>query len=326
MKSERLLGVLLLLQARGRATEASLAGELEVSTRTIHRDLEALSAAGVPVYAERGRAGGWALLEGYRTDLSGLTSAEARALLLFGGPGAISSVGEDPRLRSALRKLTSAIPPSYLPDLEAARRRVLMDPVGWGQARPPQPPDPQLFAAVEEAVLSGRRLRFRYGGGSSEGPREVDPIGLVGKAGRWYLLADRAGERRTYRISRMSSAEVLAQPAATASRNVAEEWEQTQQAFSEREGGIVATVLVAAGWERRLLGLLARNSPEREPPADQPGRAAYRLRFPGTRAAAGSLGGFGRFVEAVHPPELRAALADLGGELRATYERPGPDR
>lgn len=318
VKSERLLGILLILQARGRATEASLASELEVSPRTIHRDLEALSASGVPVYAERGRAGGWSLVDGYRTDLSGLTPAEARALLLVGGPGAVSGVGEDPRLRSALRKLTSAMPASYRPDLEVARQRILVDPASWGRPAP-SPPNLSFFAIVEAAVLASRRLRFRYPAGDTDEVREVDPIGLVTKAGRWYLLAERSGERRTYRLSRMSSVEELPDPATAKAGNVAEAWADAQREFYGREGGLVAGVLVEPSWEGRLLGLLARHSPERNLEADRSGRLAYRLRFRGLRAAVGSLGGFGRFIEATEPNELRSALADLGTELRTIY-------
>src|SRR5437899_294031 len=158
MRSDRLVSVLLLLQAHGRLSARDLAGRLEVSERTIHRDVEALSAAGVPVYAERGRHGGIALLPGYRTDVSGLTSAEARALFVFAGRGTLADLGLEGELRSALRKLLSVLPEPHRPGAERAADRVVVDPRGWMRSRDDLP----HLATVQEAVWRDRRLRIRY--------------------------------------------------------------------------------------------------------------------------------------------------------------------
>ena len=205
MKSDRLLSLLLLLQGHGRMSARRLAERLEVTERTIHRDVEALSAAGVPVYAERGRRGGIALLPGYRTDVSGLTPDEARALFLFGGRGSpAADLGLEAPLRGALRKLLAALPEPQRPEAEEAGRRVVVDPRGWLR----QPEELPHLPAVQAAVWSGRRLRIRYrsAGAEKAAERVVDTYGLVSKAGVWYLVAADRGEPRTYRVSRMEAA------------------------------------------------------------------------------------------------------------------------
>jgi predicted DNA-binding transcriptional regulator YafY len=205
VKSDRLLAILLLLQARGRMSAGELAGELEVTERTIYRDLSALSTAGVPVYAERGRNGGCTLLAGYRTDLSGLTATEARALFTFGGRG--SPAGEEADLRQALRKLLTALPASQRPAAEAARDRTVVDARGWHQGEETTP----ALDEIREAVWQTRRLRLTYRGSDDPDGREytADPYGLLVKAGRWYLIAGVDREPRVFRVSRVDSARML---------------------------------------------------------------------------------------------------------------------
>src|SRR5689334_7638215 len=211
MRADRLLAILLLLQARGRLSARELAAELEVSERTIHRDVEALSAAGVPVYAERGRHGGIALLPGYRTDVSGLTAPEARALFVFAGRGTLADLGLEGDLRSALRKLLSALPEPHRPGAEQAADRVVVDPRAWMRAREELP----HLATVQEAVWRDRRvsIRYRRPGAATAADRLLDPYGLVAKAGTWYLVAADAGEPRLYRVSRIEAAAVTEEPA-----------------------------------------------------------------------------------------------------------------
>ncbi|MCG6493483.1 YafY family protein [Kitasatospora sp. A2-31] len=207
MKADRLLSILLLLQTRGRVPATELAERLEVSVRTIYRDVEALSAAGVPVYTERGRHGGIALLPGYRTDVSGLTADEARALFVLSAQGAHSDLGLDGALGSALRKVMAALPAPHRPAAERISERILVDPVRWlqpgGSASGPD------LGELQHAVFTDRRLRLRYRHSGAPTPAEytVDPYGLVSKAGVWYLVADLNGEPRLFRAERVLAAE-----------------------------------------------------------------------------------------------------------------------
>jgi predicted DNA-binding transcriptional regulator YafY len=209
VRADRLLSLLLLLRRRGRLTAGQLAAELEVSVRTVLRDVEALSAAGVPVYAERGRTGGIVLLAGWTTDLTGLTHGEATALVTAGSRGTSQALGMAPELASAVRKLVAGMPEAQHVVAEHAVQRVLVVPDRW-LARPEA--DGQL-AAVQQAVFTDRRLRIRYAGRESAlSDRTVDPLGLVHAGGHWYLLATHRGADRTYRVARMWAATVLAVP------------------------------------------------------------------------------------------------------------------
>src|SRR5215207_7455103 len=191
MRADRLVSIMLLLQVYRRLTAGELARRLEVSERTIHRDMEALSAAGVPVVAERGSGGGWALAGGYRTNLTGLNAAEVQTL--FSGLPArlLADLKLDRDSDAAHVKLLAALPPSSRADAEYARRRVHVDVAGWGAAEEAVP----HLHTVQEAVWRGRKLFFTYGDdcGGAAAERAVDPLGLVAKGGVWYLVA-RAGE------------------------------------------------------------------------------------------------------------------------------------
>jgi len=184
VRADRLVATLLLLQARGRLTAGQLARELEVSVATARRDLDALSVAGIPVYPQPGRGGGWSLVGDARTDLTGLTAAEARALFLLVGPSA--SVA--PALTSALRKLVRALPSTFRADAEAAASAIVVDPAGWGEAA--GPPRSDLLDRLEAAVVGRRKVRLSYASRSGQrSQRLVDPWGLVDKDGVWYLVA-----------------------------------------------------------------------------------------------------------------------------------------
>lgn len=193
VKADRLLSILLLLQTRGRVPAHELAERLEVSVRTIYRDVEALSAAGVPVYAERGRHGGIELLAGFRTDVTGLTADESRALFVLAAQGAHAALGLDAALGSALRKVMAALPAPHRPAAETTGRRILVDSARWKRG----PQEPVDLDALQDAVFTDRRLRLRYRHGGDTEPRTytVDPYGLVSKAGVWYLVADLRGGR-----------------------------------------------------------------------------------------------------------------------------------
>ncbi|MEV1331376.1 WYL domain-containing protein [Micromonospora costi] len=211
MRASRLVSLLLLLQSRGRMTAPELAAELEVSVRTVYRDVEALGASGVPVYADRGPAGGYRLLDGYRTRLTGMTPAEVEALFLAGVPGPAAELGLGSVLSAAELKLQAALPSELADRGGRIRQRFHLDAPTW--FREPEP-TPHL-AALAGAVWSDRRVRMRYR--RWRAPREVtrtlDPLGLVLKAGRWYLVAAVDGQVRTYRVGAVLDLSVLDEPA-----------------------------------------------------------------------------------------------------------------
>ncbi|SFW72755.1 Predicted DNA-binding transcriptional regulator YafY, contains an HTH and WYL domains [Amycolatopsis australiensis] len=218
MRADRLVSLVLLLRQRGRLTADALARELEVSPRTVLRDIDALSAAGVPVYAERGRHGGFALLPGFRTELTGLNHDEALALLTA-GPARVSGPG--PALASATRKVVDALPEHHRATASDAARRFLVEPETDLLSRRPVAEDvPRAtMLAVRHAVLTGHRLRIHYAAAGQEPRwRTVDPIGLVTVRERTYLLATRSGTDRTYRLSRVLAVEGLPEPAAGGGR------------------------------------------------------------------------------------------------------------
>ncbi|MFC4495505.1 helix-turn-helix transcriptional regulator [Streptomyces ovatisporus] len=210
MKSDRLLSILLLLQTRSRVPADELARRLEVSTRTIYRDVESLSATGVPVYAERGRHGGISLLPGFRTDVTGLTADEARALFVLTAQGTHSALGLDSALGSALRKVMAALPAPHRPAAELTSRRILVDPERWLSGQQPAVD----LDVLTTAVFADRRLhiRYRHGGETRTHHYTVDPYGLVAKAGTWYLVADRRGRPQLFRADRVQHANVTEVP------------------------------------------------------------------------------------------------------------------
>lgn len=205
------MSLLLLLQTRGRMTAQELADALEVSVRTVYRDVEALGASGVPVYAERGPAGGYRLLDGYRTRLTGMTSVEAQALVLAGVPGPAAELGLGSALAAAELKVRAALPAELADRGDRIRHRFHLDAPTW--FREPEP-TPHL-AALADAVWADRRVRVRYR--RWRAPREVTrdlaPLGLVLKAGRWYLVAAVDGDVRTYRVGAILDLSVLDEPA-----------------------------------------------------------------------------------------------------------------
>ena len=203
MRASRLVALLLLLQHRGQVTAAELAQELEVSVRTIYRDLEALSAAGVPVYAEAGRNGGARLVDGYRTRLTGLTQKEAEALFAAGVPGPVGDLGLGTVLGAAQLKLLAALPKDLADRATIARQRFHYDAPGWFKTARNEP----HLATLSTAVWDDRRVEveYRHPGAEQAATRVLDPFGLVCKGGVWYLVARRDGEVRTYRVSRVQS-------------------------------------------------------------------------------------------------------------------------
>src|SRR5688500_8376639 len=253
MRADRLVSLVLLLRQHGRLSAAALARELEVSTRTVLRDIEALSAAGVPVYAERGRHGGFALLPGFQTELTGLNHDEALALLVAGSRRGAQAFGLGSALASAMRKVVDALPEGYPATAAGAAERLLIDPGTDLLSRrvvAEEVPD-AVVAEVRRAVFAGHKLRIRYAAVDQEAKwRTVDPIGLVTVREQGYLLATRSGEDRTYRLSRIEAAEELAEPAQRPDRvDLDRAWQERGTRF--RAGGDQVTVLVLLNPARR---------------------------------------------------------------------------
>jgi predicted DNA-binding transcriptional regulator YafY len=316
MRSSRLLEMLLLLQARGRVTAAELAERLEVSPRTVYRDADALSSAGVPIYTERGRGGGISLLPGYRADLTGLTRDEARALFVR---AATCAVQEDlglggPLLRSALTKMLRAVPAPFRDSAMAVSERILVDPVGWLRQAPDGPPD--VLGTLQAAVFADRRVRLRYqSSGSPEARwRVVDPYGLVCKSGTWYLVADDAGEARLYRVSRASAAE--ADEALVRRRDgvtLAGLWDELRRRVDEKP----MPVRVVARVRRSRVDVVGRICAPNLVTVSGDGEwAEVELRFPAVLAARILLG-FGTDVQIVSPSEVRDDLVAVAAEVVA---------
>jgi predicted DNA-binding transcriptional regulator YafY len=197
MRASRLLSILLMLQTRGRLTAESLAGTFEVSVRTVYRDIEQLSAAGVPVYADRGPGGGFQLLDGFRTKLTGLTENEAETLFIAGLPGPATQLGLADQLLSAQLKLTAALPEKTRAGAQKIAQRFHLDPVDWFRS----PQSAAFLPAIAKAVWGERCIEIRYRRQDSIASRRLKPLGLVLKAGTWYLVADSGEQMRTYRIS-----------------------------------------------------------------------------------------------------------------------------
>ncbi|MEV4540368.1 helix-turn-helix transcriptional regulator [Micromonospora echinaurantiaca] len=309
VRADRLVSLVLLLRQRGRLSAATLARELEVSTRTVLRDIEALSAAGVPVYAERGRRGGFALLPGFRTELTGLNHEEALALLVAGSRRGAQAFGLGSALASAMLKVVDALPESYRDTAAGAVERLLIDPETDLLSRrqtAEEVPD-AIVAEVRRAVFAGHKLRIHYAAvGRAPRWRTVDPIGLVTVRDQGYLLATRAGEDRTYRLSRVLAAEELAEPAQRPDRvDLDRAWQERSTRF--RTGGDQVTVLVRVNPARRedlvgtALAVLAEAT-------EADGWLRLEVTFQDSRHAEWALWQLAMNAEALAPQWLRTSL------------------
>ncbi|MFI6008076.1 helix-turn-helix transcriptional regulator [Streptomyces sp. NPDC051243] len=326
MRADRLVSLVLLLRQRGRLTADTLARELEVSTRTVLRDIEALSAAGVPVYAERGRHGGFALLPGFRTELTGLNQDEALALLTAGSGRGEQAFGLGSALASAMRKVVDALPENHQATAGDAARRFLVEPETDLLSRRPatQEVPGTTMTEIRRAVLAGHKLRIHYTA-TDQPPRwrTVDPIGLVTVRDRGYLLATRSGADRTYRLSRVLAAEELPEPAQRPNAvDLDRVWRERCARFLS--GGHIA-VLVRVNPERReeLLNTVVAVRAA-EPDAD--GWLRLEVTFQDLRHAEWALWQLSTDAEALAPTSLRTALHNRAAEIATRYEATVPDK
>jgi predicted DNA-binding transcriptional regulator YafY len=314
MRADRLLAGLLLLQAHGRLPAREIAERLEVSERTVHRDMEALAMAGVPVYAERGRNGGWALDEDYRTDLTGLTEAELRSVVVATMPGVLADLGLAEAADRALLKLLAGLPAARRRAAEAPRAYLHIDPSGWRRPDESAPFLPML----DLALRTGRRVRITYERATDRSvvERDVDPLGLVAKGSTWYLVALVEGATRTYRASRLRDVRVLEEPAdRPADLDLAEVWGRSQAEFRAALPRYDATIRYAPeamprvrlGWRFARL--------ESEAPPDPDGWVACRIRADSIEVAIECALGLGVLAEVVEPAELRDRVRDAAAAV-----------
>jgi predicted DNA-binding transcriptional regulator YafY len=319
VRADRLVAILLMLQARGQVTAAEVGEELEVSERTARRDLEALGMAGLPIYSQRGRNGGWRLAGGGRTDLSGLTASEARALFLVAGPSSAAT----PEVKAALRKLVRALPEPFRPGAEAASTAVVVDPTGWDRPAWPRR-TPPLLEPVQKAVVEGEQVTLGYRArDGAVTTRVVHPLGLAAKGSVWYLVASTDAGLRTFRLDRVTSVEPTGEPVVRPEGfELAEAWRLIADEVDRRRTPVLAHALVQPDvvWLcRSIFGNRVRIGPTT---AD--GSVEVELRGHSARSLAAEAAGMGAMLKVLDPPEVRAWLATIGEELARLYAGPEP--
>jgi len=328
VRADRLVAIVLMFQIRGRLTAAELAERLETSERTIRRDLEALCMAGVPLYSQRGRGGGWTLPGGHRMDLTGLTTEEAQALFLAIDPGSTMALGPGVTagLVAARRKVFAALPEPLRAQVNAAGAAVLIDPSAWGRPQSdatgaPVADDPHL-ARLRRAVLAGVQVVVNYEPpGRPAEDRRLHPHGLVCKRGVWYLVATTAAGLRTYRLSRVRSVDVTDEPVERpVDFDLAEAWASVQQRLRDRvPAAVVVEVAVAPDSLRRLRAMVGAWWPIEETGTADDGRSQLTIHFPSVAVAAAEMVGLCNHAEVVAPQLVRSELAEIGRGLVSRY-------
>jgi len=320
MRADRLLSILLLLQARGRMTAHALARELEVSERTIYRDIDALGAAGVPVYAVAGPAGGYALVDSYRTYLTGLTAGEVRALMMLSVPAPLADLGVSQELRTALLKLSAALPDTRRRDQERVRQCYHLDSTWWrqGQERAPH------LQTVHQAVWQNRKIRVVYRLPFATAiERLIDPYGLVAKAGVWYLVFARNGALHAHRVSDYLDVRLADEPfERPAGFDLAAFWEEWCAGYETLLSDFTATVRVAPTLVPQLpwyLGRAIDDQIARAGPPDAAGWIRLELSFESFEAARERILGLGCAVEVLEPLALRCSVRDYAQQIVALY-------
>jgi predicted DNA-binding transcriptional regulator YafY len=319
MRADRLLSALLLLQAHGRLTGRELARRLEVSGRTVHRDMEALSASGVPVFALRGARGGWQLDEGWRTHVPGLDEAELRALLMS-QPRMIGDTRLAGAAERAIGKLLASLPVTLRQQAASIRQRLYVDTTGWRGVSD----NLAMLPIVQEAVSRDRKLKIQYQRpGVDPVERAVDPLGLVAKGSTWYLVASTAEGHRTYRVSRIVQATLLDESSVRpADFDLAAYWRSSADRFSEtlpRYDALVRAEPRTAGWVRMSRPPWSVRI-DGEP--DPEGWVTLRLRFDSEEEACSVVLGLGPRVDVIEPASLRdRVLAEAASVLQRAASR-----
>lgn len=317
MRADRLFSIVLLLQSHRQLTARNLAHRLEVSERTIHRDMEALSGAGIPVVAERGTGGGWSLLGEYRTNLTGLNEAEIQSLFVTKPARLLADLNLEKASEGALLKLLASLPSVYRRGAETARQRIYVDVTGWNRSEEPVP----LLHLLQDAIWHERKVRMTYGRGECGSvERLLDPLGLVAKGSVWYLVAGVEGAVRSYRVSRIEAAEMIDEPCVRpADFDLAAFWEQSAAEFRAHMPRYRALVRVRQEIVPRLpyAGRFARI--ERIGRADDKGWVEVSLRFDVEEMACEYALGFGTLLEVLEPRALREKVLETAKRVVAFY-------
>lgn len=320
MRADRLLSILLLLQMHRRITARELAKRLEVSERTIHRDMEALGTAGIPVTAERGISGGWSLLEQYRTNLTGLNEAEIQVLFLTQPDRLLSDLGLHKAADAAIIKLLAALPSISRRDAEYVHQRIYIDNASWHQTED----NVASLTILQKAVLQERKLLFTYqrdGNDTSTAfERTVDPLGLVAKGSTWYLIAAIENDIRSYRVSRIQTAQVLEEPCLRPEGfDLAEYWAQSSTRFVANLPRYPVTVHIAPELLEHIYHAGRYAKIEATEPPDASGWMRLHLQFEMEESACGYLLSFGPRVEILEPVELREKVIALAKSVVEFY-------
>jgi predicted DNA-binding transcriptional regulator YafY len=318
VRASRLVALLLHLQARGAATASVLADELEVSERTIYRDVADLQAAGVPLWTETGPGGGIRLIEGWRTQLDGLTADEAGALFAAGVPSAVAELGLGTVLTAAQSKVLATLPPELRARAGRMRQRFLVDAPGWFHHDEPVP----CLESVAAAVWSGRRLDLSYLRDRRSTRRRVDPLGVVLKAGTWYLVAQHRGRVLTFRVSRIVEARARREHVSRPHDfDLVSYWEESSRSFDRSLLRARVRLRVGPRAQRLLPHLTdpvaAQEALERGSPPDADGWIEVELAVESDEVAHEQLTGLGAEVEVLAPMALRDALARTGARMQA---------
>ncbi|REK71423.1 helix-turn-helix transcriptional regulator [Paenibacillus paeoniae] len=320
MRAGRLVSIVLLLQSEGKLTSKQLAERLEVTERTVLRDMEELSGAGVPVYAERGPQGGWLLTEGYRSSLTGLHSDELTALLLSSQGEALSDLGQRQSLEAGLRKLLAATTDTARRNAELVRSKIHIDGAGWHAEKYGKEQHP-LLPIVQEAVWEERELRIAYERDGAVTDRVLRPLGLVAKRNVWYVVAwTEEEEIRTFRISRFRSAELLLggfRP--PESFNLAAYWERSLAEFKVQLPRYPAVIRLKPNLMRRLESERYVLSVRPEAEKDAEGWTKADVEFETLESACQIMMSYGAGMEALEPAELRKMVIDEIEALRVVY-------
>ncbi|MFI6817626.1 helix-turn-helix transcriptional regulator [Nonomuraea sp. NPDC050328] len=314
MRADRLVAILLLLQQRELVTAAQVARELEISESTARRDLDALAMAGVPVYSAQGRGGGWRLVGGARTDLTGLTAPEARALFLMAGPASSAN----PAARAALRKLVQALPEPFRAPAQAAASSRLVDPRRWGVSQV-EYPTPPFLDALQDAVIRGVRTRLGYvDGDGCATERIVHPLGVVAKGPTWYVVTHTDAGLRTFRIDRVSSVEPTGDPVHRPEGfDLAESWREIADDLDRRRTPLEAHAVCVPD----AVGKLRMGFGDRLEVGGSTagGRIEVVIRGYDEYSLAGELAGLVEWLEVTGPPGVRDHLASIGRTLVERY-------
>ncbi|OIU70513.1 helix-turn-helix transcriptional regulator [Rossellomorea aquimaris] len=318
MRGDRLISILLLLQSHGRMTAGELAEELEVSERTIYRDMDALSGTGIPVVAERGKNGGWSLLENYRTDLTGLKEAEIQALFVSPSAHLLEDLGLTRTSAEARNKLIASLPSTYRENARDVWNRIHIDTRSWRR----QQEKTSSFEVLKRAIWEENKLMITYQtADGKQDDRIVSPLGLVAKGDLWYLIALKDnGEIRNYRASRIQRAELLDEAfTRPADFELAEYWNSSTKAFIKNLPSYEVKVEAAAAIVSRLTfsGRFARVLEVGAESGN--GRVPVTLSFDTENEAIGYLLGFGDQVKVVEPVELGSRILEMAERTAASY-------